>query len=327
MSLKKSVLTAVLVLTSALPSIALADQIGWGSPFPGNGDSRSGDNNDPWGDHRGDRDREEDRRGEDRRYEQVVEESVRRYFDRYASLDLLLDSYTRNQLLGRRIRDVRILMASDSGRGAAQVLANSRSLDSSVFVSRDLREYTFRLDGFSNEVGRSLRSLSLEMQGRFYVERVVFDIDEDRGPSMPFPMPSQTEVLRQQINQTFDREGGLNLFRQFPLLERQGQVVRRVTVVAMSRGYMGTISLLENNESFGQSQAVGVQPVRLTFELRGGERIGRELQSLRLQMNGMITVLEVSVEVEGAGRMDGGFDPRMPMPRDPREYERGHGRR
>jgi hypothetical protein len=165
------------------------------------------------------------------------------------------------------------------------------------------------------------------MQGRFYVDKVTFVLDSNSGTIDPFPMPQQTEVLRQQINQTMDREGGLNLFRQFPLLERQGKVIRRVSVVAMNRGYgSGSAMLLKNNDSFGESQYIGNGLTRLTFELRSEERIGRELQSLRLQFNGMITVVEVSIELDQAGFGQsqgpwGGFPTDVP-PREPRMPDR-----
>ena len=212
-------------------------------------------------------------------------------------------------------------MATEQGRGQASLLINSRQLESSIIVDRGIREYSFRVDPFTNEIGRSIRSLSLEMQGRFYVDRVVFVLEEDRGSIDPFPGPSRTEVVRQQINQTFDREGGINLFRQLPLLERQGRIVKRVNVVAMAQRGAGVISLLQNSQSYGQSQGVGFSPTRLTFELDGRSRIGLELQSLRLQINGSVTVLEVSVELEETFGGDGPWGNRpgdiiSPMPGD-----------
>lgn len=298
MSLRKSVLSALIVLTSLSTLSAFADM---GRPGDHHGD-RGGDRGrwcdprDPWCDRR------EDRRD---RLDLLVEQDVRRYFDFRSSLDLLADSYTRNQLLGRKISEIRISMATEQGRGEARLLINNRQLEASQIVARDVREYRFRADQFSNEVGRELRSLSLEMQGRFYVDRVVFVLEEDRGPIDPFPRPSQTEIVRSQINQVIDREGGINLFRSLPLLERQGKIVRRVNVVAISRFGMGSVMLLENNETFGQTQAISPNSSRVTFELNRGERIGRDLQSLRLQFNGSMQVLEVSVELEDTISNDG----------------------
>jgi len=315
MSLKKSVLSALVILSSLSSLAAQADL---------DRHDRRGDRRDPWCDTR--RDPFCDRRDNDRddrrdRLDLIVEQDVRRYFDQRSSLDLLLDSYTRSQLLGRRVRDIRISMATEQGRGQASLLINSRQLEPSVIVARDVRDYSFRIDPFTNEVGRSVRSLSLEMQGRFYVDRVVFVLEEDRGSIDPFPGPSRTEVVRQQINQTFDREGGINLFRQLPLLERQGRIVKRVNVVAMAQRGAGVISLLQNSQSYGQSQGVGFSPTRLTFELDGRGRIGLELQSLRLQINGSVTVLEVSVELEETLGNDGPWGNRpgdiiSPLPGD-----------
>jgi hypothetical protein len=314
MSLKKSVLSALILLSSLTSLTAQADfdrRDPRRDPRP---DPRC-DSRDPWCDNRRD-----DRRD---RLDLIVEQDIRRYFDQRSSLDLLIDSYTRSQLLGRKVREIRISMATELGRGQANLLVNNRQLEASVIVARDVREYSFRVEPFSNEVGRSLRSLSLEMQGRFYVDRAVFVLEEDRGSTDPFPRPSQTEVVRSQVNQVIDREGGINLFRQLPLLERQGKIVKRVNVVAISRFGMGSIMLLENNESFGQTAAVSPNSSRVTFELTRNERIGYDLQSLRLQANGSMTILEVSVELEDSISNDGpwggnGDIIRPTEPRDPR---------
>lgn len=272
---------------------------------------REGDHRGPWSsDHRDERGPWDHR--DEGRIDLKVEENVQRYFERFQTLDLLIDSYTRNQLLGKKVKSVRISMASESGRDAAGLLINGRQIEASKFASRDLQDYIFTMDPWSNDVGRGLRTLELQMQGRFYVDKVVFELAEDDSAPVPFPMPSQSEVIRQQINQTFEGEGGLNLFRQFPLFEHLGQTVRRVIITAMSQRYSGTAMLLKNTENFGQAQAVGSQPTRLIFEM-GGERIGDDLQSLRLQFNGQITVLDITVELDQNEQSWPGRQP-MPMP-------------
>lgn len=289
MGLKKSLLTAVLLLSS-LNILA---------------DSRRGDRGefDPW-----DRDERRDR--------ETLELDVRQYFEGRRSLEILNDPYTKIRIGRSKIREIQIVMATEAGRGQARLLVNNRQLENSVIVARDLSSYRFRVDSFNNDLGREVRSLLLEMQGRFYVDRVVFVLEKNRGPIDPFPGPSRTELLRQQINQTFEREGGLNLFRQFALHQRTGKTIKSISIVAMSnRGSYGTAMLLENNQSYGQSQMLGQSPSRIHFDLRESRGIiGHDLQSLRLQFNGSVTVLEIVIELSEDGFDDGDLGDEIGFP-------------
>jgi hypothetical protein len=73
--------------------------------------------------------------------------------------------------------------------------------------------------------------------------------------------------------------------------------------------------LLENNQSYGQSQMLSQSPNRIHFDLRESRGvIGHDLQSLRLQFNGSVTVLEIVIELSEGGFDDGGIDDEIGFP-------------
>lgn len=304
MNLKNLMLSSLLVLATSLHA---ADQIGWGpGSNPGRDpgrdigrdpwDTRPSDPRDPWGDDRGDSIRD-------------VELQVRQYFQAQSRLDLLQDYYIRSQLQGKQIRTITITASTEAGNGEMRLLANGQSQDLPQRVARQMQDYTLRVDPFSNSVGQSLRNLELEMRGRFYVEKVVFNLLQNSGPGYPGPgTPSQpqVEVVRQQLNEQIQTEGGLQLFRMFNLAaERQGQSLRRVTVLARSQRGSAQAQLLLNDQNSGIAQSIGMSSTRLSFEV-GGQRIGREIQGLRLYFRGNIVVEEVSLEFDRGGVVNPG---------------------
>ena len=298
MNLKNLMLSSLLVFATTLQA---ADQIGWGpGSNPGRDprdpwDTRPTDPRDPWGDDRGSlRD---------------VELQVRQYFQGQARLDLLQDYYTRSQLQGKQIRAITITASTEAGNGEMRLLSNGQSLEQPQRVARQMADYTLRVDPFSNTIGQSLRNLELEMRGKFYVEKVVFNLLQNNGPVGPGPgIPSgpQVEVVRQQLNEQIQTEGGLQLFRMFNLAqERQGQSLRRVTVLARSQRGSAQAQLLVNDQNSGIAQSIGISSTRLSFEL-SGQRIGREIQGLRLYFRGNVIVEEVSLEFEKGGVINPG---------------------
>jgi hypothetical protein len=301
MNLKHLVLS-VLLLSSASVH---ADTIGWGDrpenpnrpqqPQEPQGPNRPNQPNDPWGNG-----------GGQQSQDQSVEENVQNYFNNQSVLDLLSDQYTRMQLQGLRIKDITIIASTEQGNGQAFLVLNGQSLESSKVIARQMASYTFRVDPFANVVGQSLRKIELSMQGRFYVEKVIFNLFENSGPIDPDPTRPpegpRVEVVRQQLNQNIQQEGGLELFRIFNLgQERLGQAIRRVTVIARSARGMGQASLLINNQQASYSQNIGSNSTRLTFDLNQGMRVGQEIQGLRLYFRGDISIEEVSLDIETRG--------------------------
>lgn len=306
MGFKHVVLCALL-----LSSVSVhADNIGWGEDqriptrpnFPQT-PTRPNIPNDPWGNRNSSASR-------------TVEESIQDYFyDDQNSLDLLSDFSIRSQLQSLRIRDITIVASSEDGQGLASLVLNGQSIDNSQVIAREMRSYTFRVDPFTNTLGQSLRNIQLSMQGQFYVEKVIFNLlgtndSSGPGPARPQPGP-QIEVVRQQLNEHIEEEGGLELFRLFTLgLERQGQAIRRVTITARSRNGFGQASLMVNNQQVSSTQNIGYDSTRLTFDVGAGMRVGQEIRGLSLYFRGDIDVSEVAIEVEkrGAGN---GFPPTM----------------
>lgn len=304
MNLKKLMLSSLLVLATTLQA---ADNIGWGpGSNPGRDpgrdqgrdpwDTRPTDPRDPWGNDSASSVRD-------------VELQVRQYFQSQSRLDLIQDYYIRSQLQGKQIRAITITASTEAGNGEMRLLSNGQSLEQPQRVARQMADYTLRVDPFANTLGQSLRNLELEMRGRFYVEKVVFNLLQNNGPGYPGPgTPSQpqVEVVRQQLNEQIQTEGGLQLFRMFNLAaERQGQSLRRVTVLARSQRGSAQAQLLLNDQNSGVAQSIGMSSTRLSFEV-GGQRIGREIQGLRLYFRGNIVVEEVSLEFDRGGVVNPG---------------------
>jgi hypothetical protein len=319
MKLSKLMLVSTLLLSSALQA---QDRIGWGDPRDPRQPSQPGPireprepreprqptrPSDPWEDHR-----EQESRSE---VEMYIGES---FFGR-SQLNLLRDHYVRMQLEGKRIKEIRITTSTEQGQGRAKVLINGLERERERIIPRQLMEHSFSLDTAADQIGRELRTLELEMQGRFYVEKVVFITHQNNGPIGPGPWnpPGQkVEVLKQQLRETIQGEGGLHLFRMFNLgMERQGEVVRRVTVVARSERGHAQAQLHLNEQSQGMPELIGMGSTRLTFDLAPNMRIGREIQALRLYFRGNVVVEEVSIELEkrsqGGGQIPGPFERRI----------------
>lgn len=301
MNLQKLMLSALLVVSTSLHA---QDQIGWG---PGSAPGRGGDLNRP-----GQRDERRDDRRDDRRDQrdpwadreniQDVELQLNSYYTNQR-LDLIRDAYIRSQLQGQQIREVTITASTQFGNGQARLLINGASAEAPQIIGRQMSRYTFRVDAFSNSVGQSLRNLELDMRGNFYVEKVVFSLLQNTGPTWPGPgNPSQpqVDVVRQQVNQSISVEGGLQLSRLFDLQSRQGQALRRVTVQARALRGSAMISLLKNTESSASSQYIYSQSQRITFEV-GGLRIGQDINNLRLFVRGDALIEEVSLEFDRGG--------------------------
>jgi len=302
MNLKK-LIASTLLLT--LSSSLLADIRPGNDPrLPGNG----GGSRDPWEETRPGRDPWEDNRPGQDPWEQQDETrkeevEIRQFFMGQSRLDFFQDAYTRARLQGQELKRVVIFASSEMGNGQARLLVNGQiSAEGAQTLPRPITKFAFRLDPFANIPGRSLRTLELEMKGRIYVEKVVFHVAEAQRPPGPGPVnpgQPQIEVVRQQLNETIQGEGGLHLFRLFNLgAERQGQALRRVTVLARSQRGQAQAQLHINDQSSAQAQFIGVTSTRLTFETNG-MRIGQQIQGLRLQVRGNAVIEEVSLEFEG----------------------------
>ena len=303
-------LVSTLLLASALQA---QDSIGWGDPRDPRNPNQPGPVREPR-EPRDPRQPSQPHRPSDPwENNRDVELLIRENFRGMSHINLLDDHYVRMQLKGKTIKEIRITASTAQGQGKAKVLINGLEREREKIIPRQLLEHSFRLNTDADQVGRGLRTLELEMQGNFYVEKVVFITHQNNGPIGPGPgnPPSQkVEVLKQQLRETIQGEGGLHLFRMFNLgMERQGEAVRRVTVVARSERGHAQAQLHLNEQSQGMPQLIGMGSTRLTFDLAPSLRIGREIQALRLYFRGNVVVEEVSIELEkrshGGGQIPG----------------------
>lgn len=292
MNLSKLMLSVLLIASSLSTSLHARDNIGWG---PGTQPNRP-IQHDPW----------ENQNSSMRE----VELQLNSYFTNQR-LDLMRDAYIRSQLQGQQVREVTITASTQFGNGQARLLINGMSSEAPQIVSRQMSRYSFRVDPFSNSVGQSLRNLELEMRGNFYIEKVVFSLIEESGPVWPnpgTPTRPQVEVVRQQVNQSIQTEGGLQLGRLFDLQSRQGQALRRVTVLARALRGSASVTLLKNTETSASAQYISSSSQRVSFEV-GGLRVGQEIQSLRLFIRGDALIEEVSLEFDRGGVINPGPGP------------------
>ena len=86
------------------------------------------------------------------------------------------------------------------------------------------------------------------------------------------------------------------------LFQHQGQIIKRIKVVAMNRNYGASASLLINRDNYGQTEFISDRPTTLTFDLNYNARIGLDIDSLKLQFNNGVYVLNISVELENTER-------------------------
>lgn len=311
MSLKHAVLSFVLIASTSVN----ADTIGWGGgnqnrpnqpsqptyptpsipPFP---PSQPSSPIDPWENN--------DRGNRDSSSVRLVESSVQDYFYGRSQLNLLADYYILSQIQGLKIKEITIIASSEQGQGRAGLILNGQAVGNSVVVARQMRAYTFSVDSLSSTVGQNLRSIQLNMQGRLYVDKVIFTVLEtshSRGPERRHPSDRRqdeprVEILRQIVNQRIASEGGLEISRLFNLgLERRGQVVKRVIVLARSDRGFGLATLMVNGRQLNSSQNIGMGMSRLIFDLGQGSVIGQDMRALRLLLKGNIVIDEVLLEI------------------------------
>jgi hypothetical protein len=234
-----------------------------------------------------------------------VELQVNNYFQGQAQLDLLQDFYISNQLNGQRIQDISIIASTEAGRGEAQLLLNGQQLEQGKTVSQGMNTYTFIVDPFANMVGQSLRTISLNLRGRFFIQKVIFNLaQQGQGGSWPnpYPMPvpqPRNEIVRQIVNESITEEGGIELFRLFNLgMVRQGQTVKRITITGRSNRGFGMADLQINGQIMSAPQRLAEYQSTLTFDLASGSRIGQEIRSLQIHLRGMVQIDEVTIEIE-----------------------------
>jgi hypothetical protein len=128
---------------------------------------------------------------------------------------------------------------------------------------------------------------------------------ENRWPQYPgpsYPGSSQTEIIKQRSGEIIRGEGAIGLLRLFNLgSERQGQVIRRITLTARAlRGY-ADVGLQIDGRLVGGIQMISSFGSTLSFETYG-ERLDYDLRSVRLYIRGDVQIDEVGIELERSMR-------------------------
>lgn len=247
-----------------------------------------------------------------------VELQINNFFQGMNQVDLLEDFNVIDQLQDQRIRDITIVASSEMGHGEAQLLLDGQTLDRGQILSQGLNSYTFRVAPFSNTLGQNLHMISLNLRGRIFIQKVIFNLDQQDSRSDRFPQPTpRNEIVNQVVNQRIIGEGGFELFRLFGLgVSRQGQIIRRVSITARSARGLGLADLRLNGQAMSLPQRISEFSETITFELGSRSRIGQDIQSLQVHLvGGMIQVDEVSIEFENPMS-----SPRMPD-RGPRRFQ------
>lgn len=306
MQLNKIIVSSSVLLSLLSSHIVLArPNTGSFDPFEPDRPSRPGDIGggssggfDPWEPDRPTRpDRPHER-------EQVIEKSIRQYFQGESRVDLLGDYELRRQLEDKRLVSVEIIASTEQGRGQAQLVVNRLESGYPQQVQRQLSQYRFDVDQLRSVVGRDIFDLELSLKGRFYIDRVILKVQEERRVD---PQP-RVETVRQIINQTIQGEGGVTLDRVLNLQEHHGKLIKRLAIRARALRGMARAQLLVNNMTRAEA-GLSTYTSEVSLDFYGSERLGLDIQSLRAVVKGNVVIEEVILDVESRRVNPGPIEP------------------
>lgn len=306
MQLNRIIVSSSVLLSLLSSHIVLArPNTGSFDPFEPDRPSRPGDIGggssggfDPWEPDRPTRpDRPHER-------EQVIEKSLRQYFQGESHVDLLGDYELRRQLEDKRLVSVEIIASTEQGRGQAQLVVNRLESGYPQQVQRQLSQYKFDVDQLRSVVGRDIFDLELSLKGRFYIDRVILKVQEERRVD---PQP-RVETVRQIINQTIQGEGGVTLDRVLNLQEHHGKLIKRLAIRARALRGMARAQLLVNNMTRAEA-GLSTYTSEVSLDFYGSERLGLDIQSLRAVVKGNVVIEEVILDVESRRVNPGPIEP------------------
>lgn len=236
--------------------------------------------------------------------EQIIERNLRQYFQGESRVDLLADYELRRQLENKRLVSIEIIASTEQGKGQAQLVVNRLEVGYPQQVQRQLSQYRFDIDQLRSVVGRDLFDLELSLKGRFYIDRVILRVQEERRVE---PQP-RVETVRQIINQTIQGEGGVTLDRMLNLQEHHGKLIKRLAIRARALRGMARAQLLVNNLTRAEA-GLSTYTSEVSLDFYAAERLGLEVQSLRAVVKGNVVIEEVILEVESRRVNPGPIDP------------------
>lgn len=306
MQLNKIIVSSSVLLSLLSSHIVLArPNTGSFDPFEPDRPTRPGDIGggssggfDPW---EPDRPTRPDRPNE---REQIIEKSLRQYFQGESRVDLLGDYELRRQLEDKRLVSIEIIASTEQGRGQAQLVVNRLESGYPQQVQRQLSQYRFEVDQLRSVVGRDIFDLELSLKGRFYIDRVILKVQEERRVE---PQP-RVETVRQIINQTIQGEGGVTLDRVLNLQEHHGKLIKRLAIRARALRGMARAQLLVNNMTRAEA-GLSTYTSEVSLDFYGSERLGLDIQSLRAVVKGNVVIEEVILDVESRRVNPGPVEP------------------
>lgn len=306
MQLNKIIVSSSVLLSLLSSHIVLArPNTGSFDPFEPDRPTRPGDIGggssggfDPW---EPDRPTRPDRPNE---REQIIEKSLRQYFQGESRVDLLGDYELRRQLEDKRLVSIEIIASTEQGKGQAQLVVNRLESGYPQQVQRQLSQYRFEVDQLRSVVGRDIFDLELSLKGRFYIDRVILKVQEERRVD---PQP-RVETVRQIINQTIQGEGGVTLDRLLNLQEHHGKLIKRLAIRARALRGMARAQLLVNNMTRAEA-GLSTYTSEVSLDFYGSERLGLDIQSLRAVVKGNVVIEEVILDVESRRVNPGPVEP------------------
>ncbi len=197
---------------------------------------------------------------------------------------------------GREITDLTVTMSAQGGRSHAILMENGQAVGQPVIVPNYTIDADFRVQ---NPSSRTL--LELNLNGPVYISEITARVEDfgggHGGGGWPGGGGGPVE-LREFVGQNFRGQDFLNLDALLGLSQYQGMSIAKVTVRGTSRAGRGTAELLING--FGQRSTVtlGTGLREHSLRLPGLSRIGYEVNSLDLELNGNIFIESVTVELE-----------------------------
>lgn len=197
---------------------------------------------------------------------------------------------------GREILSLSVRMSAPGGRSHAILLENGRPVGQPKIIP----SYTIDAD-FTVEHPNSRNLLELNLNGPVYISEMTATVRDFGSPGRP-GRPGGGHYgpieLREFVGQAFYGGDYLNLDQLVGLHNYPGRSVKRVIIRGSSERGRGTAELLING--FGQRSTVtlGTSLREHSLRVRGMSRIGYEIQSLELDLQGNIFIESVTVELE-----------------------------
>jgi hypothetical protein len=188
-------------------------------------------------------------------------------------------------------------MSAQGGRSHAILMENGHAVGQPVIVPNYTIDAYFTVE---NPSSRTL--LELNLNGPVYISEItarVLDVGGGHGGGgWPGGGHGGPFELSEFVGQNFRGQDFLNLDAILGLSQYHGMTISKVIVRGSSRAGRGTAELMING--FGQRSTVTLGTGLREYSLRvpGRSRIGIEINSLDLELNGNIFIESVTVELE-----------------------------